>query len=143
MKEKRTAELVAAIVANVVAIVFVNSVPLWRQWTLGVILESWTGILWAANLSLVVEIAGNLLLIFYRPPRFYALVQAAFAAVSVVSIIVFYLVFPLDFSGLVGTWLNSLMRAILVIAAAATAIGLVVHLVRAVLGTPYASTGSA
>jgi hypothetical protein len=102
-----------------------------------VVLESWTDILWAANLSGAVEIVGNLLLIFYRPPRFNALIQAVFAAVGVLSIVVFVLVFPLDFSQIVGAWLNTLLRAVLILAAAGAAIACIVHLVRMVLGTPY------
>ena len=131
--------MVVAIVGSIIGLVIVNSVPLWRQWTYGVVLESWTDILWAANLSGAVEIVGNLLLIFYRPPRFHALIQAVFAAVGVLSIVVFVLVFPLDFSQIVGAWVNTLVRAVLSLAAAGTAIACIVHLVRMVLGTPYAS----
>ena len=57
VKEKRTGELVGSIVGNVIAIVIVNSVLLWRQYTHGVVLESWVDILWAANLSFLVQIA--------------------------------------------------------------------------------------
>jgi hypothetical protein len=140
MKEKRTGEIVAGIIGNILAIVIVNSVLLWRQWTHGVVLESWVDILWAANLSLLVQIAGNLILVFYRPPRVYWLSQALFAAVGLVSLIVFYIVFPLDFSQLVGIWLNTLLKIILIIGMIGTLIGFVVQLVRFILGKPYAET---
>ncbi len=142
MKEKRTGELVAGIIGNILAIVIINTALLWRQWTHGVVLESWVDILWAANLSLLVQIAGNLILVFYRPPRAYWLFQALFAAVGLVSLIVFYIVFPLDFSQLVGIWLNTLLKIIMIIGMIGTLIGFVVHLVRLVLGKPYAETAN-
>ena len=142
MKEKKTGEFIGGIVANILGIALVNSVLFWRQWTHGVVLESWIDILWAANLSLIVQVAGNLLLTFYRPPRFYALIQAVFAAVGLVSVIVFYIVFPLDFSRIVSIWLNTLLKTILIIAMVGTSIGFIVHLVRLVLGRPYVSTDS-
>jgi hypothetical protein len=139
MKKKTTGELVGAIVGNILGILFVNTMPYWRQWTYGVVQESWADIVWAANLSMAVQIGGNLLLILYRPPSLYALLQAVFAAVSLISIAVFYAVFPLDFSQLVGTWLNTLLRFVLIVAMVATAINCAVYLVRLVLGKPYTS----
>lgn len=142
MKRKSTGELIAEIVVNIVGFAFVNSLPFWQRWTMGVVLDSWTEILWAANLSIAVQIAGNLLLIVYRPARLHALTQALFAAVNVVSITVFWQVFPLDFSQFVVAWLNRVLRLGLILAAVGTAIGGIVHLVRMVLGTPYVSKGS-
>jgi hypothetical protein len=137
MKEKKTMEFVGAIFGGVIGLAIVNTVPLWLQLTNGVVKESWVNILWAANLSFAVQIAGNLILAIYRPARLYAFVQAIFAAVGLVSVIVFYIVFPLDFSVIVGNWLNLLAKAILIIAMIGTAISIVVNLVRTVLGTQY------
>ena len=137
MRERRTGEYVGAFLGGVVGLVFVNTVLLWQQYTRGVILDTWANILWAADLSLVVSIAGNLLLCFYRPARLSALFRVLFAATGLLSVAVFYAVFPLDFSVVVGTWLNTLVRAALIVGIAGGAIGLVVELVR------LASVGSA
>ena len=134
MKEQTTGHYVGAILGNLIAIAFVNTVLLWRQYTQGVILETWINTLWAANLSLVVRMLGNLLLAFYRPPRFNSLMNALFAAASLVSVIVFYLVFPLDFSRLVGGWLNTLLKVLLVVSMVATLITGTVQLVRFIVG---------
>ena len=75
MKEKKTGELTISRIANLVGIVLFNTVPLWRQYTQGVVLEDFARILWAANISFLVQLAGNLSLMFYRPPRFAAIVQ--------------------------------------------------------------------
>ena len=130
MKEKTTADYVGAIIGDVIGLVFMNTVLLWRQYTHGVILESWAAILWAANLSLGVQMVGNFLLCFFRPAWFSALMRAAFAAAGLLSIIVFFIVFPLDFSRLVGTWLNTLLKVLLMAGMAGTVVGFLVELVR-------------
>jgi hypothetical protein len=139
MKEKRTGEFVGAIVGNVFAIAIVNSVLLWRQYTHGVILESWVDILWAANLSFLVQIVGNLILSFYRPPRLYAFFELLFSIAGLVSVIVFWIVFPLDFSLLVGSWLNVLLRVAMIVGMGGAAIGVIVWLVRFIAGRDYST----
>jgi hypothetical protein len=138
MKEKRTGELVGSIIGNIVAIVIVNSVLFWRQYTHGVVLDSWVDILWAANLSFLVQIAGNLILAFYRPPRLYAFMELLFSAAGLVSVIVFFIVFPLDFSRIVGPWLNTLLRVVMIVGIGGGAIGVIVWLVRFIAGRDYA-----
>jgi len=118
MKEKTTGNYVGAIIGNIVALAFLNTVLLWRQYTRGVILASWA------------QIVGNFLLCFFRPCYFSALMRAAFAAVGLLSLIVFYIVFPLDFTELVGTWLNTLIKVLMMIGIACTATGLIVGLVQ-------------
>ncbi len=130
MKEKQTGDYVGAFIGNIVALVFVNTVLLWRQYTHGVVLESWADILWAANLSIVLQIAGNLVLSFYRPAWFSALLRTLFAAAGFLSVIVFYIVFPLDFSVIVGDWLNTLLKVLLIVGMGGAFIGMVVELVR-------------
>jgi hypothetical protein len=130
MKEKRTGEFLGSAFGNVVAIVFMNTVMLWRQYTHGVILPTWSDILWAANISLAVQIAGNLLLASYRPSWFYELIQTAFAAAGLLSVIVFFIVFPLDFSLIVGNWLNTLLKVLVIVGIGGTVLSLVIHFVR-------------
>ncbi len=130
MKEKRTGDFAGAVIGNIIMLVFMNTVLLWRQHTHGVILESWANVLWAADISLGAQIVGNLLLCFFRPQWFSALMRAAFSATGLMSIIVFYVVFPLDFSLLVGAWLNTLLKVLMMIGMAGTLIGLVVELAR-------------
>lgn len=130
MKEKKAGELVGAVVGNIIALAVINTVLLWRQHTQGVILESWVSILWAANLSLIVQLAGNAILAFYRPARFYSFLQLVFAALGLLSIFVFYSVFPLDFAAISLSWINTLVRVVLWVGMAGTAIAIVVWLVR-------------
>ena len=59
MKEKKTGELTAATVANVIGLILFNTVPLWRQYTRGVVLQDFVQVLWAANLSFLVQLRGT------------------------------------------------------------------------------------
>ncbi len=133
MKEKRTAEFVGSSFGNIVALVFVNTVMLWRHWTHGVILPTWSDILWATNISLGVQIAGNLFLASYRPRWFYELIQTVIAGAGLLGVIVFFIVFPLDFSLLVGDWLNTLLRVLLIVGIGGTALALVIHFIRFII----------
>jgi predicted neutral ceramidase superfamily lipid hydrolase len=137
MKEKKTSECIGAMIGGVIGLVIVNSVPGWAHLTHGVILESWTKILWAANLSMILQIVGNFFLAVYRPARLYSFIQLILALAGLVSAIVFYNVFPLDFSHIVGNWLNILVKALLILGIAGSFIAVIVHLVRTILGTQY------
>jgi hypothetical protein len=130
MKERKTGDYVGGVIGNVIALVLVNTVLIWRPWTRGVVLESWADILWAANLSLVLQIVGNLVLAFYRPAGLEAFTRVVLAAAGLLSTIVFFIVFPLDFSALVGDWLNLTLRVLLIVGMGVTAVVLIVQLVR-------------
>ena len=134
MKEKKSAELTASAIANTVFVVLLNSVPLWRQYTQGVVLEDFVRILWAANVSLLVQISGNLSMIFYRPPRFAAFVQVLGTAAAFLSIIVFYIVFPLDFSQIGLPWINAVLKIVLIAGMAGAALGLIVQTAQVAVG---------
>jgi len=136
MKEKKTGDFVAAVIVNILVCIVLNTLLLWRQWTQGVILESWVDILWAANISFAVQIGGNLILAFSHPPRLQTLMRALFAAAGLLSAIVFFIVFPMDFSRLVGRWLNTLLKVLLMIGIGASLITFVVEFVRFVMGRP-------
>lgn len=134
MKEKKTGQLIGAIIGNIIFFVLVNSVVIWRQRTQGVILETWIDALWAMNLSIIVQLVGNLILIFYRRPAFAVFMNAVFSAASLTALIVFYIVFPIDFSALVGAWLNTTVKVIVIVSMAGALIGLTVNLIRLLTG---------
>ena len=137
MREKKTSEFVGAVIGGIIGLVVVNSVPLWRHLTNGIVLQSWVGILWAANLSLIVQMIGNTFLAIYRQARLYSFIQAIMAVVGLVSVVVFYRVFPLDFSQVVGNWLNILFKGVLILGIFGSGIAIIVHLVRVLAGTQY------
>jgi hypothetical protein len=137
MKQKKTANFAGSAIAGIIGMVLVNTVLLWRHVTNGVVLETWVDILWAANLSFLVQLVGSIILAIHRPARLHSFIMAVQAAFGLLSVIVFYLVFPLDFSRLVGEWLNTVVKAALIVAMAGTSIAVIVEAVRAIAGTPY------
>jgi hypothetical protein len=134
MKEKKTFELAVSSIANVIGIVLFNTVPLWRQYTQGVVLEDFVRILWAANLSFLVQLAGSLSLMFYRPPRFAAFVQIVTTSASLLSLIVFSVIFPLDFSQVGLAWVNTALRIVLIAGMGGSCIALIVQVVQLATG---------
>ncbi len=130
MRQRGTGDYVGSVIGNVIALVLVNLVLYLRPWTRGVVLESWADILWAAGLAFSLQIAGNLVLIFYRPRWLDEGMQVLFSAAGLLSTIVFYVVFPLDFSAVGVSWVNQAVRVALMVGMGVTVIVGIVHLVR-------------
>jgi len=103
---------------------------LWRQYTHGVVLGDFVQILWAANLSFAVQLAGNVSRIFYRAPRFAALARLLGTATGLLSIIVFYVAFPLDFSAVGAAGVGSALRVVLIAGMGGAALGLIVQTIQ-------------
>jgi hypothetical protein len=137
VKEKKRPEIIIAIIMHIIGLAFVNTMMLWRMRTHGVVLETWTNILWAMNLSIILQLVGNIVLVFYRPARLYSFVQTLLTAASLLSIVVFLIVFPLDFQQIEAGWLNALLRVMIIIAMVGGSIGVIVYIVRAITGTQY------
>jgi len=126
---KRTAgSYIAAVVANAVILFLVNKA---QDWNLRFLTDSYPAVLWALNVSLLVQIAGNALLLFFHPRFLHYLGQTIFNVVTLLATIILASVFPFDFSFLAGV-LNTIARIALIIAAVATAISVVVNLMKAV-----------
>jgi hypothetical protein len=129
-KEKTRGDYVGAVIGNLIVLVLANIYPLWRPLTHGVVTEAWVRILWAVDLSLLIQIGGNLILLFASPRALRRFMDLSFAATGLLSVAVFYAVFPLDFSRVVGDWLNLLVRIFLVLAMVGASIGVVVGIFR-------------
>jgi len=134
MKEKKAGELTAATIANFVGVVLFNTVPLWRQYTRGVVLQDFVQILWAANVSFLVQLIGNISMLFYRPPRFAGLAQVIATATALMSMIVFFVVFPLDFGAIGAAWVNSALKIVLIAGMGGAALGVLVQSIQLAAG---------
>lgn len=130
MKRRTTSDIVSNIVMNVIFLVFVNTVPLWLDHTRGVVLPAWSNALWAMNVSTGAQLAGYLFLLFYRPQWLDGLLRAVFAAAGLLAVIVFFIVFPIDFSAISLSWLNTALRVVLWVGMAGSLIGVIVGLVK-------------
>lgn len=122
--------------ANYVASILVNGAFLWVMnalpgWNVPYLLDSYTTVLPAINLSLSVQLSMNLVLIFYHPRFFHHLAQVVTTGFSIYAIAAIARVFPLDFSSIPmpsgAPSLNLLVRFALFVGIGGLAIGAVVH----------------
>jgi hypothetical protein len=137
MKKKTTTHFIVLFVMEAVEMALMNTAPLWLAYTQGVILPNWTAMLWAVNVSLIVRMACNLLLVFRRPARLYLFIQSLATAMGLLSIIVFLVVFPINFGAIGAAWLNTVLVVFSVIGLTGGTIGVIVNLVRAIRGAEY------
>jgi hypothetical protein len=114
-------------VMNGVLLWVMNQLPVWKPFFL---LDSYEQVLWAINMSLIVHIALNLVMVFFRPRFFHYLAQTVFNLVSIVSLAWIVYIFPVDFSPRIGDWLNVLFRVVLIIGIVGSAIGVISNFVR-------------
>jgi hypothetical protein len=105
----------------------VHRLPFWKPFFL---LDSYGEVLWALDMSLIVQIVLNVVLIFFHPLFFHYLANVVFSLVSIVSLSVLLQVFPVDFSARLGHWANTLFRVVLIVGLVGSAIGGAVHFVR-------------
>jgi hypothetical protein len=128
-REKRSpAAYIAAVLANAALLWLVNKVP---DWNLRFVTDGYAGVLWALNLSILVQLVGNGILIVLHPRFLHYLGQAVFNAVSVLATVLLVSVYPFDFSHLAEP-LDTIVKIALVIGAVGTGISGVVNLFRAI-----------
>jgi hypothetical protein len=118
---------VAGAIVNGIFLWVMNQLPVWKPFFL---LDSYSEVLWAINMSLIVQIVLNLVLIFFHPRFFHYLIQAVFSLVSIVSLVWILRVFPVDFSARLSDLFNWLFRIALIVAIVGSAIGGVTNFVR-------------
>jgi hypothetical protein len=118
---------VASAVMNAIMLWVMNQLPVWKPFFL---LDTYSDVLWAINMSLIVQIILNLVLIFFHPLFFHHLIQTVFSLVSIIALLWIVQVFPLDFSSRLGDWFNILFRVVLIVALVGTLIGGITHFVK-------------
>jgi len=126
----RISNYIPSVICNIILLIVVNKIP---DWNIVFITKSYPEILRAVNMTLIVHIAGNLILIFIHPLFTHHLANVVFSVFSLIAAWVIFSVYPFDFSQIVGTWLNTVIRICLVIGIAGSAISIVVHVVKAVV----------
>jgi hypothetical protein len=115
-------------------LIVLNLLP---HWNLSAITENYRNVLWAINMSLVVQMAGCSILILIHPLFLHHLVNVVFAAVSLVALGVVYTIFPVDFSRIPVNQgslavLNTLFRVALIVGMVGAVISILVHIVKAI-----------
>ena len=123
------ANYIVSAVINAVFLFLVNKIP---DWNLAFIAGTYPNVLWALNLSLIVQIAGNFLLIFYHPMVLHHVGNVLFSIFGFIALIVVYTVFPFYLPELRSSWLPTLLRIVMIVGMVGTGIAAIVHLVGAI-----------
>ncbi len=108
--------------------------PLWQPLTGGVVTPEWASVLWAVELSLLVQLAGHVALAVSHVESVKLLIEWCFSLVGLVGAVVMASVFPFDFSRVGGPWLDVVLRSVAVLGAVGAGIRLLFHCVLLLLG---------
>ena len=121
-RANRMGNYIAAVIVNIILLVVLNKLP---DWNFRVLTPSYQDVLWVINLSLGVQVAGNVLLIFFHPLYLHYLGQAVFSAFSVFAVLRIYQVFPFDLTGVIGAigWFETFLKVLIMVVFIATVIG--------------------
>lgn len=130
--ERTPAAYIGSAIAVIILIWVFNALP---GWELAFITSEVTAVLWAINLSLGVQLAGNLLLLFFHPRFLHHLVQVLFAALSLLALVIILTVYPFRFDGT----LEQVVPIVLYVAIGGAVISGVVHAIKAI-GSFFGST---
>lgn len=90
---ERKGEFIWEIFGNILALFIVNNV---QSWFPEFFTDSFTAVLWVMNVSIAIQIIGNALLFLYSPKYFFYVVRTIFNAISIVSMVVFIALFPIN-----------------------------------------------
>jgi len=121
----RRGEYIWAIIWNVIFLYIVNRVP---HWNLEFITERYMVILWILNANLIIQIAGNILMLFFGMRWVRYLVKIPLEAASFVTLIVMYFLYPFDFSQVGGWhWLDWLLPILFIIGMVVSAFSVLVY----------------
>ena len=116
---------IVGVVVNAVLLFLVNKIP---AWNLDFIAGNYPEVLWALNLSLIVQIAGNFLLMFYHPMVLHHIGNMLFSIFGFIALIVIYTVFPFILPELRSNWLPTVIKAVMIVGMVGTGIAGIVHL---------------
>lgn len=128
----RRAGYLVAILVNAALLWLVNVSPGWQA--LPFLTNDLTEALPAVNAAMVIGIVADVVYIGADPPWLRAVGDIVVTSVGIVALVVLWRTFPFDFAGQTFDW-EVLVRALLVLGIAGSAIAVVVNLVRLVGGT--------
>jgi|WetSurMetagenome_2_1015567.scaffolds.fasta_scaffold434175_1 uncharacterized membrane protein len=127
-KNVKISEYIAAIIFSLLFLYIVNNL---LNWNISFISESFNQVLWAINLSILVTIIGNILLIIYHSSWFIHSIKAIINFFSLIATYIFYSVYPLIIS---QSYINVALKIILILIIIGTVISIIYHIFRIIYG---------
>lgn len=131
IKEKsKKSEYIATIIFNLIFLYIFNNL---LNWHIYFVTNSFNEVLWIVNLSIIVSIIGNALLVVFDPVRFRHLVKIIINIVSFAAVYLVYEVFPFNFYNSFYNWGFSILLILVMIG---IIIGTIVEIYLLITGKP-------
>jgi len=130
MKEKaktaRNGEYIGAIIFNLIFFWVVNKIP---DWHLGFIKDNFMVVMWILKVNIVVQIAGNSLLLIGLPSTLKYLTRMITELSGFITTMVMFYIYPFDFSHFHGLfWLDWFLPLAFIIAMVVSAVKVISNL---------------
>ena len=130
IKREQKSEYFVAIIFNLIFFYIVNNLLNWQVYF---ITNSFNEVLWIINLSIIITIIGNILLLLYSPERFRHLMKIILNIVAFIAVYFVYIVFPFNFYNSFYDWGFSIL---LILAMIGIIIAIIVEIYLLVTGKP-------
>ena len=130
IKREQKSEYIAAIIFNLIFLYIVNNL---LNWNVYFVTNAFNEVLWIINLSIIVSIIGNALLLLYGPERFRHLVKIIINIISFIAVYIVWKVFPFNFDNSFYNWGFNIL---LILAMIGIAIATIVEIYLLVTGKP-------
>ena len=130
IKREQKSEYFVAIIFNLIFFYIVNNLLNWQVYF---ITNSFNEVLWIINLSIIITIIGNILLLLYSPERFRHLMKIILNIVAFIAVYFVYIVFPFNFYNSFYDWGFSIL---MILAMIGIIIAIIVEIYLLVTGKP-------
>lgn len=100
-KSEQKSEYIAAIIFNLIFLYIVNNL---LNWHIYFVTNAFNEVLWIINLSIIVSIIGNALLLLYSPERLRHFVKIIINIISFIAVYIVWKVFPFNFYNSFYNW---------------------------------------
>ncbi|MGZ7048639.1 MAG: hypothetical protein ACXVHW_02005 [Methanobacterium sp.] len=111
-KKNWKAEYITAIIFGLIFLYIVNNL---LNWNIYFITGALNQVLWIINLSIIVTIIGNILLLAYSPQWFRHVIKIIINIISLISTYFVYIVFPFNFYNSFINWGVSIFLILIMI----------------------------
>ena len=128
--KKKRVKYLSRIISNTIFFFLINLYPLWIGYTHGVVTNQWVSVLWAMDITVLTIALGYIILLSYYKKWLRFLIELLISITALISVINFFIIFPLDFSLIGIQWFNTVIRIFLIIGMMGSSIGSIVMLVQ-------------
>jgi hypothetical protein len=130
IKRERKSEYLVAIIFNLIFYYIVNNLLNWQVYF---ITNSFNEVLWIINLSIIITIIGNIVLLVYSPEKFRHVMKIILNIIAFIAVYFVYIVFPFNFYNSFYDWGFSIL---MILAMIGIIIAIIVEIYLIITGKP-------